>query len=168
MAGPYDYGAKLTDVKDPEPWVTVTDALWSAALREMDPLPPPADTAYMKRLTESTGVNDVPRKLVESAIEYLSEDLCCDHSVGICMCSAAGVVEELQLALAGKLTCHTCGGDGFTWNEGRHRAECQKLAKQHGYKDWKEAANVFGDSPGFLKCSECKGSGHVRMTGVSA
>lgn len=172
----FDFGAKVIDardgqdpsmgVKEPEPWVTMPDALWSAALREMDPLPPPVDDTHLKRLAESRSVNDVPRSLVEAAIEYLSEDLVCDHNVGICMCSTAAVVDELRLALDGKLTCHTCGGEGFTWNENRHRAECQKLATHHGYKDWKEAADVLGDSPGYATCPECEGSGHVRMTGV--
>jgi hypothetical protein len=162
MAGPFEFGAKLTDVQEIAPWVEVPDTLLSAALREVDPVPP-RDQTYLPRMAETRTTSDVPRKLIEAIIEYLSEDLCCDHSVGICMCSAAGIVQELHLALEGKLTCHKCGGEGFTWNEARHRDECLRLAKKHGYKTWQEAAGIYGDSPGFDTCPECTGAGHVRI-----
>jgi hypothetical protein len=55
----------------------------------------------------------VSRDLLKAAVEYLSEDLGCDHSVGICMCDLVGVVQELNLALDGKATCTACAGDGF-------------------------------------------------------
>jgi hypothetical protein len=144
------------------------ETLWSAALREMDPVWHPVTPDYIKRCQENNQATDVPRALVQGVVKYLSEDLGCDHSVGICMCSTIGVVQELKLALEGKLTCHGCGGDGFDWNKARHQVECQRIAKEQGFSSWKEVADMYGDSPGYITCPECNGAGYVRMAGVAA
>ncbi len=38
----------------------------------------------------------------------------CDHSVGICSCSAIDVANDIQLAMEGKQICTECMGDGWT------------------------------------------------------
>ena len=72
--------------------VIVADWTWHCALRELDPKPIWPDRTDISM--ESYG--ELPRSLVEAVVDYLADDLGCDHAVNICMCSAAAVVEELR------------------------------------------------------------------------
>jgi hypothetical protein len=88
--------------------VTVADWTWHCALRELDPHPIWPD----RKDINPEAYGEFPRGLVQAVVDYLSEDLGCDHQVNICMCSAIAVVQELHLNLAGQETCRDCGG-GF-------------------------------------------------------
>lgn len=112
-------------------WITVPETLLSAVAKTIDPNP-------TDRATHA--VTDVPRKLIEALIEYMSEDLGCDHSVNICMCKWAGIVYELKLTLDGETVCRSCGGEGLEWNQ---------------------AAGIQSNWP----CGTCAGSGVIRITG---
>lgn len=68
---------------------------------------------------------DLPSDLVKGFIEYLSEDLGCDHSVNVCSCNAAEVAWELKLALDGRQVCPKCDGEGFQDDEDGRPATCQ-------------------------------------------
>ena len=75
--------------------------------------------------------------LSEDTLKALVADLreCvdgCDHSVGICMCSEVGVLEELERRSRGKMTCPKCHGDGFTWREAHEDGTCDRL-RAEGY-----------------------------------
>jgi len=64
------------------------------------------------------GEDSANRSLIEGLLEYLTETYeGCDHSVNICECGTAAVIEGLQLALDGKKTCSNCSGDGFISDE---------------------------------------------------
>lgn len=85
------------------------------------------ETQLLRRSFEATdiaGVNDrltgIPMNLLDGLIELFSEDLGCDHSVGICMCGIIGLVAELKLAKMGKTYCSDCHGDGQIWSQETH------------------------------------------------
>ena len=130
-------------------WITVPEMLLSAVAKSIDPNP--TDRAPH---AVTHAVTDVPRKLVEALIEYMSEDLACDHSVNICMCEWIGLVDDLKLSLGGKTTCYSCGGDGTGWDQAKYEAE-------------KEAASAGGmyadDFAGMITCPGCGGSGAVSI-----
>lgn len=95
--------------------VIVHDAVWHAALRELDPYPNRPDLLPSIRPgLRPMGYNEYPHSLVQAVVDYLMEDLGCDHQVGICMCSTVEVVNELTLNLQGRETCRGCFGEGFT------------------------------------------------------
>jgi hypothetical protein len=112
-----------------------------------------------------TGDVDVPRELLEVIVEYLSEDLGCDHEVGICMCGIAGLVEELNLLLAGRQQCPSCAGDGFEFSEKKYEEAIAEAAEY-----WKvplgQARAFVNDFDGMTQCLTCGGAGTV-STGLS-
>ena len=105
---------------------------------------------------------EVPRKLLEPLIEYMGEGLDgCDHQVGICMCESMALYAELKLALDGKLTCRSCGGDQYTWDEGVFLEKTAEIAAVTG-EDLDELRSN-GQDYGNVKCPECSGAGVVRI-----
>ena len=118
-------------------FVEVSDWVWHNALRALDPTPSFPDTprAAVRPIILAS---DYPRKLVESVLEYLSDDLFCDHQVGICMCGIVEVVKELNLNLAGKKSCGIAEWGGEEW--------------------WD-----IGDSAGYVQCESCAGKGTVAV-----
>ena len=139
-------------IEAPE-WVTVADWLWHAALREMDPAPGP-DKPYREALPDSD--SEYPRVLVQAVVDYLSEDLTCDHSVNICMCGTSAVVSELMLNMKGKRTCPQCSGDGFVYNKEKYEAAKAKyLAEWRGEMWWDI------ESEGYEDCARCNKTGSV-------
>lgn len=137
----------------PVDWVTVSDWLWHAAMREMDPAPGP-DQPY--REPSTTARSEYPRALVQAVVDYLGEDLTCDHSVNICMCGPAAVVEELLLNLQGRETCRACGGEGFTWNQARYEASKREWESKEP-NNWYN----FPDDEGYEACERCNRKGVV-------
>jgi hypothetical protein len=129
-------------------WMVIPNTMLAHALQVMNPYPAPEGSD-----------SDVPRSLLEAIVEYLSEDLGCDHSVGICACGVISVVEDLKLALDGLATCPRCGGDGdeadliervgdYAWAQ-----ECSIKAAQ-------EALGIVKDD---LRCMVCDGAGNVPL-----
>lgn len=56
---------------------------------------------------------ELSRAMVESlAREIEDNEPLCDHSVGICACFEAGVLEELTMLLDGRSPCRACDGLG--------------------------------------------------------
>lgn len=98
----------------------------------------------------STGRGDVPKELISVLIDYLGDDLGCDHSVGICCCGTAALVAELRLALDGKRSCIACGGDGIGWDEAKYEAEKTAASADGLYAD---------DNAGMITCPGCDGTG---------
>jgi hypothetical protein len=92
----------------------------------------------------SKGHGDVPKELISILVDYLGEDLGCDHSVGICCCGTAALVAELRLALDGKQSCRACGGDGTGWDQALYES------RRGGYS---------ADFAGMVKCPDCDGTG---------
>lgn len=74
----------------------------------------------------NVGTFERPTRIIKALIVELSEALQDDHSVGICTCYEAGLVEQLELRLVGKRTCPVCHGDSFTWRE-EHNEDCENL-----------------------------------------
>lgn len=145
--------------------VTVSDWVWHSALREMDPQPIWPDRKDINPLADS----EYPRVLVQAVVDYLSEDLSCDHSVNICMCSTAAVVEELNLNLAGRQTCPDCGGDGHVWNQEAFdaaqasRDEEARRAKE-GLIEWRdELWWDLSESHGYEPCNRCDKKGYIEQ-----
>lgn len=68
---------------------------------------------------------DLPRVLVQGFIEYLSEDLGCDHGVNICTCREQEAAFSLTLALDGQQVCPRCHGEGFQDDEDGRPATCR-------------------------------------------
>jgi len=128
-------------------WLTVPETLLSAVAKAIDPNPSPA-----VGLPQYT---DVPRKLIEALIEYMGEDLECDHSVNICMCEWAALVYELKLALGGECLCRSCGGEGTGWDQAKYEA-AKKAASAKGL--------YVNDFDGMIACPDCGGSGTIPMT----
>jgi len=98
----------------------------------------------------STGRGDVPKELISVLIDYLGDDLGCDHSVGICCCGTAALVAELRLALDGKQSCVACGGDGTGWDEAKYEA-AKTAASAEGL--------LVSDFDGMIACPGCDGTG---------
>lgn len=104
--------------------------------------------------SSSTGdtTTEVPAVLIEALVEYLGEDIDCDHEVGICACGTRQLVEELGLALRREAICPDCAGDGFDWDrETYDRAAAE--ARALGYEP--------SDADGYVPCPTCTGSGRV-------
>lgn len=120
------------------PWLKVDAALLKAALADLD------------NFTDGFTI-DVPPTLLQGIVELLSEDLGCDHSVGICMCDTVGIVQELNLALEGKRTCPTCAGDGMVWDQAKADAF---IEQNPGISD------CFA---GYTDCPNCGRSGSVTI-----
>ena len=139
-------------------FVEVSDWVWHNALRALDPTPSFPDTprAAVRPIILAS---DYPRKLVESVLEYLSDDLFCDHQVGICMCGIVEVVKELNLNLAGKKSCGTCGGEGFNYDQAKYEAAKATQIAEWGGEEWWD----IGDSAGYVQCESCAGKGTVAV-----
>lgn len=149
----------MGSVKQAE-YVTVADWLWHAALRELDPAPS-LEQPYQpgSTINRTQSYSDYPRPLVQAVLDYLSEDLECDHSVNICMCGPAAVVEELLLNMDGKETCGDCGGEGYIWDEAKYKAERARLLAEWGGEElWH-----ISDEVGYMPCSRCDKTGKVEQ-----
>lgn len=129
-------------------WVSIPENLLAEAGKMLAP-PNPTDAE-----------TDVPRALLEAIVEYFSEDLGCDHSVGICMCGIAGLVEELQLVLGGRKRCDECGGEGFVFDKARYNEAVAEYAAWQGIP-LDRAKYHLSDSEGMGNCLACDGSGTV-------
>lgn len=89
-------------------WREIDGDLLAAALREAFGVN--CDDGYN---LPGCDTQDVSENLVRAVVEHLDEaDLGCDHSVGICCCSALATLHELRLWLDHKRTCPECGGEG--------------------------------------------------------
>lgn len=116
---------------------------------------------------DALGTIDVPPSLIDALIEYMSEDLTCDHSVNICMCAWRGAVEALQLARDGYTLCNGCGGDGFHWSDKKYNFELETIALERNLripetKLWIKAQGL-DDTLGYEKCPKCSGEGKVKF-----
>ena len=129
-------------------WMAIPNTMLAHALQVMNPYPAPQGSD-----------SDVPRSLLEAIVEYLSDELECDHSVGICACGVISVVDDLKLALDGLATCPRCGGDGdeaatienvsdYAWAQ-----ECSVKAAQE----------ALGVTKSDLRCKVCDGAGNVPL-----
>ena len=109
---------------------------------------------YLVRIGGDTDTTtDLPRAMLESLAEYLSEDLGCDHEVGICMCWEGSLVEKIADTLEGKTFCRTCGGEGFLWDQAAwDRANALSESR------WGMTAS---DGEGMVPCERCNGTGRV-------
>lgn len=146
--------------------VAMQETLWSAALRELDPMPQPLTAQMLTQLTQNDQITEIPRPLVVAVAEYLSEDLVCDHGVNICVCGTASIYRDLMLALDGEMCCPHCGGEGINWSEEQFLAETQKLAYSQGLPV-EEVRQMTGDLPGNITCVTCNGHGAVQMEKVA-
>lgn len=72
-------------------------------------------TSYSKQGGPAAPTTDLPAELVDALIAYFEDGMGCDHSVGICTCTEAGLVAALKLSKEGKRYCPTCFGDGVVW-----------------------------------------------------
>jgi len=97
-------------------------------------------------------LTDIPMSLLDGLIELFSEDLGCDHSVGICMCGIIALVAELKLAKMGKMYCPDCHGDGDVWSQEAH---------DEALKRNPERAEYDTDSLGYIECAKCNRTGIV-------
>jgi hypothetical protein len=97
-------------------------------------------------------VNRVPRSFVETVVALLSEDLGCDHSVGICMCGIVGIVQDLNLVLQGRKRCDDCD-DGIGYDPVKAEADRKLYDPDYGY--------YAADTAGLIKCLTCDGRGTV-------
>jgi len=147
-------------------WVEIENVLLSEALRVSDPIERPSWTlmrrteiadyrAEMEKHPERGDSQPVPKALVASLIEYLSDDLGCDHSVNICNCEVAAIVYELELQLTGKRTCAGCSGEGFNYSEELHRSKLLQLEPGSQWFDYDH------ESLGYQTCLRCEGSGVI-------
>lgn len=100
-------------------------------------------------------LTDVPESLIDGLIEYFSEDLGCDHSVGICMCGLVNLVASLRLAKMGKTYCPDCNGDGDVWS---------KETRDAAIKANPCCADYDTDSLGYSECSTCNRTGFVEIS----
>ncbi len=123
-------------------WVPVPDRLMVGVADEIRHIfsPPTGDTS------------EVPATLIEALIEYLGEDIECDHEVGICACGTRQLVEELGLALRREALCPDCAGDGFDWDQDTYDRAATE-ARALGYEP--------SDADGYVPCPTCTGSGRV-------
>lgn len=129
-------------------WISIPENLLAEAGKALAP-PNPTDQE-----------TDVPRALLEAIVGYLSEDLGCDHSVGICMCGIAGLVEELQLVLGGRKRCQKCGGEGYVFDQALYDEAVEKAAE--AFKFPPERARYYvSDFDGMANCLGCDGTGSV-------
>ena len=129
--------------------VVVTDRLMTGAAEEILHLfsPPKEQTS------------EVPASLIKGLIEYLGEEIDCDHSVGICACGTRQLVYELELALNREIVCPRCGGEGFDWDQETYdKAAAEILAL--GYSP--------SDGDGYIKCPTCNSSGRVPVGDLDA
>ena len=193
----HPWAAQPVWLEEPDEVVEIPEALWSAALRQLDPIPVDMMVAKLRfflaqldtglKTVEWDGValkilrdtvdkaiaatrpmivdnnlSEVPRKLLEPLIAYMGEGLDgCDHQVGICMCESLALHAELKLALDGKLTCRSCGGDQYTWDEGVFLERTAEIAQMTG-EDLADL-RMNGQDYGNVKCPECDGAGVVRI-----
>lgn len=111
---------------------------------------------YMVRIGGDTDTTtDLPRAMLESLAEYLSEDLGCDHEVGVCMCWEGSLVEKIADTLDGKTFCRACSGEGFIWDEAAwERANAFAEAR------WGMTAS---DGDGMVPCERCGSTGRVEV-----
>jgi hypothetical protein len=138
-------------------WITIPESLLAHAFQVMNPYPAPAN---------SPGI-DVPPSLLEGILEYLSGDLDCDHSVGICACGSRGLVQEITLALRGQSLCPRCGGDGCDWSAERYAEAVLDYQNAHECTLEQARSNV-SDFDAMSACSVCDGSGAVHTSDLEA
>lgn len=124
-------------------WMPVSTELLRRSYHDMD-------IAY-----SGDKLTDVPVNLIDGLIAYFSEDLGCDHSVGICMCGIIGLVAELKLAKMGKTYCSDCHGDGQIWSQETHD---EALKRDPRY------AEYDSDGLGYAECAKCNGVGIVPVS----
>lgn len=106
-----------------------------------------------KVVSDGYQVEELPRTLVAELVEWLRLDLGCDHSVGICYCREAGLVEALMLAFEGKIVCPACLGDGYLWDQAawdKANAYCERVLGM-----------TASDSDGMVPCTTCHCSGKI-------
>lgn len=104
---------------------------------------------------DADATTDLPRAMLESMVEWLREDLGCDHEVGICMCWEGSLVEAITDTLEGKTTCRACGGEGYTWDQAAwDRANALSEAR------WGLSAS---DGEGMVPCGRCGSTGRVEV-----
>jgi len=113
-------------------------------------------------VTDSNGTLDLPTSLVNELIDYFSEDLGCDHSVNICMCSTMEVVKQLRLSLEDKQECPTCHGEGAVYSDEQKAHELQRIMKERNLTE-QEANFYYGDEIGYAQCPQCGSSGVVEI-----
>ena len=135
--------SKVSKFKLKVKWVPVETSLINQAF---------ADTGFADSTDKLT---DIPVSLLDGLIEYFSEDLGCDHAVGICMCGLVSLVASLRLAKMGQTYCPDCGGDGDVWS---------KEARDEAVKANPCCADYDTDSLGYVACSTCNRTGFVPVS----
>lgn len=129
-------------------WIAIPENLLADAGRLLAPPNPTSDET------------DVPRALLEAIVGYFSEDLGCDHSVGICMCELVDLVGDLKLALDGRRRCPECAGDGAVYSQTAYVEAVRDYAAKHGIS-LDEAWRDVPDMAGMVKCLSCGSNGSV-------
>ena len=134
-------------------WIAIPENLLAEAGEMLAP-PKPTDAEI-----------DVPRALLEAIVDYLSEDLGCDHSVGICMCGIIDVVGDLKLALDGRQRCPECAGDGAVYSKEAYESAAVQYAA-HYETTPEDAKKYMCDLDGMIKCPSCDSNGSVPIGGA--
>lgn len=130
-------------------WIEIPETLLSEACSQLDPMP--------RKTGQTTAVNSA---LVTALLEYFEEGLDgCDHSVNICQCALADLVNELRMILNGEQTCPMCMGDTCLWSAEKAAAEKKRLAYQYG----ESAFDYDTDSLGMYDCPACSRTGKVTL-----
>lgn len=136
-------------------WIAIPETLLAEAGESLAP-PNPTDAE-----------TDVPRALLEAIVDYLSEDLGCDHSVGICMCGIIDVVGDLKLALDGRRRCPANCEEGAVFSMDRFDESVKEYMERHSVSE-NEARRDLCDFDGMVNCSVCDGSGSVPVGKLEA
>lgn len=117
---------------------------------------------YFDVSKERQGTSQVSGTLIQGIIDFLSDELDaggCDHSVNICACGDAAVVEELQRVMAGEVQCPDCGGEGYNYDQAQFEKRRAELLAQWGGEQWYD----IPDDEGFVPCAHCDKTGVVKV-----
>lgn len=130
-------------------WVEIPEWVLSEACHQLDPMP--------RKRGDTTAVNT---SLVQALLAYFEEGFDgCDHSVNICQCATASLVQELRLILDGKVTCAACGGDGHLWSQEKADKEGRRLEMEYGVGRF----DYDTGSLGMYACPACNSTGATAL-----
>lgn len=138
-------------------WIKVPEMVMYRAARVMDPTEQPDSVV---KLIVATGTLTVHVNFVRAVIDYLSEDLGCDHAVNICTCEEQELVRDLTLALDGKRVCPVCHGDGQVWSQEAFTRNLSETIQKTGWT-MSEVDERYGDQLGYDDCIQCQRSGVI-------
>lgn len=94
--------------------------------------------------------HEISEAFVRAVVENIEEaEPGCDHSVGICMCGARQVLEDLRLWLDHKERCPVCNGDGFYYSP-EVWSQAMSDYKMDAYRQRTE--NPPDENAGYVQC----------------